>query len=372
MEKAGSQTKVIGSFVSGLLRIIGGGVGLLVFGIFLIISTVNNWGAPIVVFLLATMGSGLLLSGGISACSLSSTAQKIQGRLQGNDRESLATLAKLTHQSLTALVRDLRCLIRRGYFPGAYVDLERREFVVKESSSLPPILLGPTVLREVSKSSVLPVYLLALTWVAYILLLPMYRWMDLAMAAVLSVVVYMLSRRIIPGYIVIVEEPRKVEPPPKPVTINTGDPELDEALTAAMGYMKQLTALETATENRPIHGSVQQLVGICRQMFDYIKKTPQKVRQTRQFMNYYLPTTIKLLQSYDELSREPVKGDNIRGVMTKIEDNMATIVDAFQRELNNLYQDKALDISVDIEVLQNMMGQNNLSDLGELVRKDQR
>ena len=92
-----------------------------------------------------------------------------------------------------------------------------------------------------------------------------------------------------------------------------------------------------------------------------MKDHPEKLPQIRKFMSYYLPTTLKLLRSYDELSRQGVSGQNITGTMEKVEGMMDTIVLAFEKQLDGLFGDQAMDISTDITVLDNMMAREGLT-----------
>ena len=79
-------------------------------------------------------------------------------------------------------------------------------------------------------------------------------------------------------------------------------------------------------------------------------------------MNYYLPTTLKLLSSYDKLEDTGITGTNISETMLSIERMMNTIVMAFEKQLDSLYGAEALDISTDITVLENMMAREGLVD----------
>ena len=88
---------------------------------------------------------------------------------------------------------------------------------------------------------------------------------------------------------------------------------------------------------------------------------PAKLPQIRKFMSYYLPTTIKLLTAYDQMSRQGVSGENITGTMEKVEGMMDTIVLAFEKQLDGLFGDQAMDISTDITVLDNMMAREGLT-----------
>ena len=77
-------------------------------------------------------------------------------------------------------------------------------------------------------------------------------------------------------------------------------------------------------------------------------------------MNYYLPTTLKLLNAYDRMDATGVSGTNIDGTKGRIEDMMDTICKAFDKQLDALYGEEALDISTDITVLENMLAQEGL------------
>ena len=78
-------------------------------------------------------------------------------------------------------------------------------------------------------------------------------------------------------------------------------------------------------------------------------------------MNYYLPTTIKLLNAYDRMDDTGISGSNIDTTKEKVERMMETIVVAFDRQLDALFGDEALDISTDITVMENLLKQEGLS-----------
>ena len=79
-------------------------------------------------------------------------------------------------------------------------------------------------------------------------------------------------------------------------------------------------------------------------------------------MDYYLPTTLKLLNAYDRMSGTGVSGENIDTTLAKVEGMMRTITAAFEKQLDSLYGAEALDISTDITVLENMMAREGLTE----------
>ena len=136
---------------------------------------------------------------------------------------------------------------------------------------------------------------------------------------------------------------------------------LDKAIAEGDAAIKAMRALNDRIQDETISGQIDRLEEVSGKIFDYVKAHPEKLPQIRKFMSYYLPTTLKLLRSYDELSRQGVSGQNITGTMEKVEGMMATIVLAFEKQLDSLFGDQAMDISTDITVLDNMMAREGLT-----------
>ena len=95
-------------------------------------------------------------------------------------------------------------------------------------------------------------------------------------------------------------------------------------------------------------------------IFDIGAGQPAKLPQLRRFLNYYLPTTLKLLNAYDRMGAAGVEGANIDGTMGRIDAMMDKVVEAFDKQLDALFADEALDISTDITVLEQMLAQEGL------------
>ena len=92
-------------------------------------------------------------------------------------------------------------------------------------------------------------------------------------------------------------------------------------------------------------------------IFTHVAEHPQKLPQIRRFLNYYLPTTLKLLGSYEQLSTQSVKGENITSTLFNIAGMMHTVAHAFEKQLDSLFTDEAMDISADITVFETMLKQ---------------
>jgi hypothetical protein len=78
-------------------------------------------------------------------------------------------------------------------------------------------------------------------------------------------------------------------------------------------------------------------------------------------MDYYLPTTLKILNAYDRMGAAGVSGENIDATKDKVEGMMDTICKAFDKQLDALFGEEALDISTDITVMENLLAREGLS-----------
>ena len=219
----------------------------------------------------------------------------------------------------------------------------------------------PEGMRAVRKKSPAPFYTVGVVWVLYALLFPLYTWYQVLLVAALSVLLGWISSKIFRGavtYVPIEPEPEQPEQP----AVHTGDPEVDRMIAEGYAYLQQLRLANDAIEDETLSAEMDRMEETCRKIFDFVAENPKKSRQIHRFMQYYLPVTLKLLNSYYKLSRQGIEGENISTTMFHIEGMMHTIVIAFEKQLDALFQDEALDISTDITVLEGMLRQEGLLD----------
>ncbi len=96
-------------------------------------------------------------------------------------------------------------------------------------------------------------------------------------------------------------------------------------------------------------------------IFDYVTDHPEAMPKIRTFLNYYLPTTMKLLESYRRIEHMGVAGENMKSSKEKIESILDLLVEGFKQQMDNLFQNESMDISSDISVLETMMQKDGLS-----------
>ena len=143
---------------------------------------------------------------------------------------------------------------------------------------------------------------------------------------------------------------------------NTGDPDVDALLEKGRGMIAEIRAENDRIPDSSLSDKLEKLENLCAEVFRAVYDKPAKAPQIRKFMDYYLPTTLKLLNAYDRMSGTGVSGENIDTTLAKVEGMMRTIVSAFEKQLDSLYGAEALDISTDITVLENMMAREGLTE----------
>ena len=207
------------------------------------------------------------------------------------------------------------------------------------------------------RRSVAPFYGVAAVWVVYALAFDLYRPTHFIFAAVLSAGVYLLLRAVCKDEEYEVEIPD----PPKPESASTGNPELDKIIRDGALAVEEMKRLDENIEDEKISQAIRELERTSQAIFQQVREAPEKLPQIRRFMDYYLPTTLKLLNAYDRMSSVGVGGENIDSTKERVEAIMDTIVAAFDKQLDGLFGAEALDVSADITVLETMLAREGLA-----------
>lgn len=219
-------------------------------------------------------------------------------------------------------------------------------------------------MAHIVKKSPWPVYAVGLVWLVFGLFLPLYKLIHFLAAAGLSIAAYLVVKKLCPDKTFTVPDP---EPEPEPAT--TGSPELDELIRQRDLALSEMHRLNDSIEDPKISAQIDHMEAVTSKIIAHVVEHPRKLPQIRKFLNYYLPTTLKLLNAYDRMDAAGISGANIDGTMGKIETMMDTVATAFDRQLDALFGDEALDISTDITVMENMLAREGLA--GESLRAEQ-
>ncbi len=203
--------------------------------------------------------------------------------------------------------------------------------------------------------STVPYYACGGVWLLYASLFPLYRVWHFLLAASVSALAFGVTWLICPD----VEEEIPEEPEEEPTT---GNSELDEILRGGARAMEEMRRLNTSIRDPAMHSEISRLEDVCGKILAQLRAEPSRLPQARRFLDYYLPTTLKLLRAYERMDAQGVSGENIDGTMARIKEVMGTVVDAFEKQLDTLFDTEAMDVSADITVLQNLLRREGLID----------
>lgn len=135
-------------------------------------------------------------------------------------------------------------------------------------------------------------------------------------------------------------------------------------------YIRRIRKVNDDIPGEEISQKLFRLEKVTSRIFEHIESNPDKLSDIRRFMNYYLPTTLKLVEAYHEFSVQPVQGENIRSAEREIEGMLDEINGAFEKLFDQLFADDAMDISTDISVMSAMLAQEGLLESEFLKKED--
>lgn len=135
----------------------------------------------------------------------------------------------------------------------------------------------------------------------------------------------------------------------------TGDPAADAVITKGQEMLATIRKENAAIPDETLSGQMETLTRKCEQIFRTVSESPAKASQVRKFMNYYLPTTLKMLANYRTMQQRGVSYQEMQEARDTTVRGMNMILTACQKQIDNLHKDNMLDISTDIDVLEQML-----------------
>lgn len=212
------------------------------------------------------------------------------------------------------------------------------------------------IVKEKQIRPVWPIYLFGLVFLAYGLIFPLYKLGHLIAALALSAAASALAMHFAPKKTVFVKE--KEQP------VQTGDETADRLIQEGREAVERLRRANDLIDDPQLSAQMDRMERAGKGIFAAIAEKPEKAPQVRRFMNYYLPTSLKILESYAKLSATGSSEENVSSALKSVRGSMEMVARAFEKQLDSLYADEALDITTDIEVLETMMKSEGLSDDG--------
>ena len=142
----------------------------------------------------------------------------------------------------------------------------------------------------------------------------------------------------------------------------TGDKIADQVITTGQDMLDTIRKENAAIPDQELTDQMNNLSIKCEQIFRTVSETPSKAPQVRKFMNYYLPTTLKMLANYRTMQQRGVSYGEMKEARETTVHGMNLILTACQKQIDNLHRDNMLDISTDIDVLEQMLKRDGFTE----------
>ena len=139
------------------------------------------------------------------------------------------------------------------------------------------------------------------------------------------------------------------------------EPQTREVLEKGNEFLNQIRKCNDDIPGAEISEKIYRIEILVQRIFARAESHPEIIPDLKKLMNYYLPMTVKLLTAYAEMDAQPVQGETILASKQEIEATLDTLNGAFERLLDSVFTDTAMDVSSDISVLQTLLAQEGLT-----------
>lgn len=223
--------------------------------------------------------------------------------------------------------------------------------------------------RNMRRRSVGFIYGFAVTWLVMAAFLPMYKLWAVITALCASILVSSVIASASGKKAQAEEEKAAAEQrekekqeTEKAATAGTSySPEVSAILAEGNRALSEMGRLYMSIKDPEVRGKINEIMRITDKIAQDAISDPSDIPQIKKFMNYYLPTTIKLLNAYDRMSAQGIEGENLDKSMKSINDMLDTAIEAYKKRLDSLFANQALDIETDIQVMNTMLAREGLS-----------
>ena len=214
------------------------------------------------------------------------------------------------------------------------------------------IRMSGNVNMDIKKKSVIPVYGVAVVWVLFCIFSRLYTTLSFIVLACVAVLAYTLLATFFPGKTVTVEIPEEPE--------HTGDEKIDALLAEGAVAVSEMRRLRDSIAGDMLKEKIDNIISITDKIFKDLLEDPEDYNLVKRFADFYLPTTINLLHTYDRFGSSGVEGDNITSAMERIDAALDRISDSYIKFFDSLFENQALDIEADINVLESLLKRDGL------------
>ena len=146
------------------------------------------------------------------------------------------------------------------------------------------------------------------------------------------------------------------------MSADTGNPDVDALLSRGREMITQIREENKQIPDAALAAKLDQLEHLCSEVFRAVYDKPAKAPQIRKFMDYYLPTTLKMVKGYRVLGERNRAGEDTAAARRRIDEALGVVLKGCQKMLDKLYRDDVLDITTDIDVLEQMLKRDGLAE----------
>ncbi|MBE5949393.1 MAG: hypothetical protein E7261_10255 [Lachnospiraceae bacterium] len=126
-------------------------------------------------------------------------------------------------------------------------------------------------------------------------------------------------------------------------------------------YIQKIRQINDELPDEEISSKLDTLETTIDKIFQHIDEHPEQLPELDKFIQYYMPTTLKLITVYRDFDIQPIQGENINTAKKEILGTLDTINHAFIKLFDSLFQATAWDVSADISVLETMLAREGLT-----------
>lgn len=222
--------------------------------------------------------------------------------------------------------------------------------------------------RRKNKNKIVgPIYGFALSWLVLSFIFPMFRiWSIIICLAICSLIAFLIGKSSAKHEEKNVsgrdrENAERAEQAQQTSMRKSYGPDVDAILIEGNRALSEMGRLYMSIKDPDIRSKINEIMHITDKITQDAIEDPSDIPQIKKFFNYYLPTTIKLLNAYDRMSYQGIAGENIDKSMKSITEMLDVAIDAYKKRLDSLFENQAMDIETDIDVLNKMLAREGLA-----------
>ena len=148
--------------------------------------------------------------------------------------------------------------------------------------------------------------------------------------------------------------------PTKKPAVAAAEAEVRDSLVEGRQKLVQIRALGRNIQKPGMAGNLAEVCAIIEKILGTIAEDPKKLGPAKQFLNYYLDSTVKIMTMYTELASKNVRDAEIQAALAKVEAMLGTIKDAFEKQLAKLLSGEVMNLDVELSLLQQTINMEGL------------